>query len=533
MPIQQTNAPLLIRTRGDSALESTGGGEPTAWVVGTAPQGDRQTLHPWDQAHGVLDVPSAIGLESAAAVDYVEPDFVQTFPYQTPEPDSLESALERADACPHRAVDVVWPNPPGRFGWHLDDDYTQLRAARDAVGDPGDAARILVGILDTGYDPEHISLPRHVRYDFAVNLSGDGPTNNATDPGSAWPMTNPGHGTATLALLAGNRILRSDPAFDDFLGGAPYASIVPIRIAESVIHFRTSSMAKGLEYAASIGCQVVSISMGGVPTQRWADAVNQAYRQGMCIFAAAGNRIGPSPPATLVYPARFGRVVAVCGFTSDKTPYYLDGWHRQMHGCFGPASAMTTALTAFTPNTPWAGMGCGTLVNPDGAGTSSATPQCAAAAALWLQKHRPNPAEKWRIVEAVRHALFSTADKSPAAGADYFGNGLLRAFDALGVGYRGDLLMTPADEVSFPWLRLAGALEHVNETEEARQKMYETEALQLFLQSPKLQRITGNADPQSMDLDQATLKKLIDAIRTMPSASRTLRTHLDVVRTRL
>ena len=42
-------------------------------------------------------------------------------------------------------------------------------------------------------------------------------------------------------------------------------------------------------------------------------------------------------------------------------------------------------------------------------------------------------------MEAVRHALFSTADKSPVDGAYYFGNGLLRAKDALGVVFRDDL----------------------------------------------------------------------------------------------
>ena len=55
-----------------------------------------------------------------------------------------------------------------------------------------------------------------------------------------------------------------------------------------------------------------------------------------------------------MYPARFKRVVAVCGVTSEKTPYYKPGLHREMQGCFGPAGKMQTALAAYTPNTPWA-----------------------------------------------------------------------------------------------------------------------------------------------------------------------------------
>src|SRR5205823_1306874 len=103
----------------------------------------------------------------------------------------------------------------------------------------------------------------------------------------------------------GNRVRRSDLNFDGLLGGAPYADVVPVRIANSVIHFYTSAMAAGIEYAIEKGCDVVSISMGGVPARAWAAAVNRAYEAGAAIFAAAGNRIGPSPPLSIVYPARF------------------------------------------------------------------------------------------------------------------------------------------------------------------------------------------------------------------------------------
>jgi hypothetical protein len=536
----QTSQARSSRMESASALESiidllpADSSEPRNWLVTENIRGVDKTLHPWDAAHGVLLAPDAAGLEATAPIHYVEPDFVQSFPYKLPEPKSLESALEAAEACQQRLNDPDWATVDAQFGWHLGDNFSQLKAARDALGDPGDSQRILIGILDTGYDPGHASLPLHMHYEFARNFTGDGSNTNATDPGSSFPLNNPGHGTATLALLAGKIINRTTiPLFNDFIGGAPYAQVVPIRIADSVIHFHTSAMAQGIEYAANSGCQVISISMGGVPTQLWADAVNKAYEKGMCIFAAAGNRIGPFPPETLVYPARFARVVAVCGFTADKTPYFKEGLHQQMHGCFGPTAAMRSAMAAYTPNIPWASMGCGSLMNLNGAGTSSATPQCAAAATLWLQKYRPDPDEKWRVVEAVRHALFSTADKTPTARAEFFGNGLLRAHDALTVDYRDDLPMTPADGVSFPWLRLLGALEATGNSITPQQKMFETEALQLFLQSPSLQKIADGADPHADELDRTTLKKFVDKLRQSPSASKTLRTHLNEVKARL
>lgn len=482
--------------------------------------------HPWDMAHLAVETAEfSSALESDEEVTFIEPDVVQRFDYVERQPQSALESSEAAEACAPRGFDADWPHED--FGWHLTDGFTQLKTARESVGDPGNGNRILAGILDTGYDPAHSSLPANLRLDLARNFSGSGSENDATDPASSWPLTNPGHGTATIAILAGSQISSNDGSFNDVLGGAPNTEVVPIRIADSVIHFRTNSMAEGIRYAADIGCQVLSISMGGVPTRDWADAVNYAYERGVCIFAAAGNRIGVSPPSTLVYPARFNRVVGVCGFMSDKTPYFKDGFHRKMQGCFGPESVMDNAMSAFTPNIPWAAMGCSGLVNPDGAGTSSATPQCAAAAALWLQKHRPNPAEKWKVVEAVRHALFSTADSSPSATKYYKGRGLLRAADALAVDYdESTISKTPRDSVSFPWLQLLGALEADDGA--AKEEMLETEALQVYLRSPMLQQIVDNADPQD-DLELPKQKQLLKTMSELKSISNTLRKQLEKI----
>ena len=126
-----------------------------------------------------------------------------------------------------------------------------------------------------------------------------------------------------------------------------------------------------------------------------------------------------------------------------------------MQGCFGPPAKMSTAITAYTPNTPWAILGCHGLITIDGAGTSSATPQAAAAAALWLQENLPATAfSPWQRVEAVRNALFTSTDRSVPDVATYYGQGLLRAAEALATPFRTDLPKTPEDEVSFPWLRL-------------------------------------------------------------------------------
>lgn len=486
-----------------------------AWLV-TPPLG--RPLHPWDEAHRAVASPADLGLESGGAT-YAEPELVQGVPYRDTE-GGLESG-SRPGPCEYTGPDDFWPGAALGFGWHLGDEFSGLRAARDAVGQNGRRVRLV--ILDTGYDPTHASLPLRLLTALQRNFAGGDP-DDATDLSHRSPLNNPGHGTATLALLAGGRVSLPDRGFDDFLGGAPHAEVVPVRIADSVIHFGSRAMASGIRYATEVGAEVVSISMGGLPARAWAQAVNRAYEAGVTIFAAAGNRIGPSPPSTIVWPARFKRVVAVCGATADKTPYHRDGWHRKMQGCFGPAGKMPTAMAAYTPNTPWASIGCRTMITGDGAGTSSATPQAAAAAALWLQAATvPAGIEPWQRVEAVRHALFQSADSGRPQGQAWFGRGLLRARQALDVPFQTNLPMTPPDSVSFAWLRLAGGLEAAPS---GRELMYEVEALQVYEQSPRIQEITGGACPETDLLDRPTQKRLVKALRESPLVSDSLRAHL-------
>jgi len=510
---------LLIERR-PAGLESVGTSA-AEWTAVTPPD---TASHPWDLAHRAVRRPAALGLESVQAPHYAEPDFVQAFPFPRPESGGFEGT---GGPCEDRSPDAFWPVGTPRHGWHLDAEHSQLKAARDRVGDSAAARAVRIAHLDTGFDPNHPTRPINLKVELGRNFVDDD-VFDATDPGRHSPAASPGHGTATLALLAGNSVQVPFTGFDDLLGGAPYAEVVPVRIANSVIHFATSGMAAGINYAVDVGAAVVTLSMGGVPARAWATAVNRAYDSGVAIFAAAGNRFGPSPPTTIVWPARFGRVTAVCGATADKTPYYKEGLHRHMQGCFGPPAKMQTAVAAYTPNDPWALMGCGAMIG-FGGGTSSATPQVAAAAALWLAAHpAPSNTAPWQRVEAVRHALFNSADRSEPDTETYFGQGLLKASAALDVAFRTDLPPSPVDDVKFPWLRLLGGLEATTPVEGVEQ-MYEVEALQVFLLNPQLQALAGGADPVTDSLTPAERQAMFRRMRELPRISQALRSKLDQI----
>jgi len=310
------------------------------------------------------------------------------------------------------------------------------------------------------------------------------------------------------------------------LGGAPMMRIVPVRIADRVFHFATSTVAQGIEYAVAIGADVVSMSMGGLPSQAWADAVNKAYEAGIVVVCAAGNNFGGLPTSLAVYPARLDRVIAACGVMADKTPY-LNLPPEKMEGNAGPTSKMATAVAAYTPNIPWARLGFSNWVDLDGGGTSAATPQVAAAAALWLHKNGGNyPARDWQRAEAARRAILGSAFlRAGASRPDPFlGSGLLRATDALAISRVDDLAQLPRDSASFAFLHLLSSIFGVSGTEPT--DLYALELTQLALYSRAAQDATP--DPQAR-LDQITpqqRRRFLQAILDEGKTARALRDYL-------
>lgn len=301
---------------------------------------------------------------------------------------------------------------------------------------------------------------------------------------------NLGHGTGTAGILAGR--------WPDgrVLGGAPEAEVVPLRVANSVVLFYTSAIAQALDYvhglatAGSTPVHVVTMSMGGLASRAWAEAVNALYEAGVFVVTAAGNNCFNFPTRNLVYPARFNRVVAACGVMCDQNPYADLKPPRRMAGNYGPERLMRTALAAYTPNVPWPRLGAPDIVDLDGRGTSSATPQIAAAAALWLTRHWQAAQayrEPWMRVEAIRQALFGCARLKGKSGCDTapvhprIGHGALRADEALQhkPATVRSLKKEAPDDVSFPLLRVLLGMGLTAVEPDRATRMFELEALQL------------------------------------------------------
>lgn len=509
---------------------------------------DFSGLHPWDAAHLAAQgrLPGTAAFAAGGPV-YAEPDVLHS--RKRP---PVERPLARA-AAPDAVAGPPWPaiDPlnthygpaPGTVfspAWHLDQAFGNFAAAWALTRGAG--ARI--AHLDTGWTPGQMSTPRRLMVEQGYDFSRGQPS--TVDPYLSLPGDMPGHGTATLALLAGNAVdieYQAGPIYNGDLGGAPDAEVVPVRIGPSVIHLYTADMAQGLDYAlAPRGggpCDVVSLSHGGLPSNAWAEAVNRLYDGGVVVVAAAGDsfylEIIDVATHFVVYPAAFYRVVTATGATYAKGPYVTQDFGA-MQGCWGPDEVMKKAIAAYTPNVPWTAY----QHNPhgwdmDGGGTSASTPQIAAACALWLAQHGSRFPAGWQRVEACRHALFVSA-ANRGQNLSEIGVGLLDAGAMLSAATLaevqaafdgGKLPHVAPDQVSFPFWRLLFGLAPPGPGVD---EMYETEAAQIFFRSADKDLAAAveanpDGDPAKAP-DPATAKRLRDAFIAEPAISGTLKAYL-------
>ena len=439
-----TSEPLFhsIGVTGAQGLVASGG----VWRLATA-SAQLDDAEAWDHCHDILAAnPDAV---------VVEPDLVQQWPVVVL-PDMGQKFAAGPGGARPQDIGGGYAGVADDNYWFRNNSHNQIDSA---LAETSGGARVRIAHLDTGYDPNHKSLPKNFRKDLARNFVDADKPKDATDRSEGTLFNNFSHGCGTLSILAGATV----PGLKPF-GCAPDAEIVPVRVANRVVLFSNSSIAQGFDYVHSLRnseatrVDVVSMSMGGLPSQAWADAINALYDAGIVVVTAAGNNFGNAPTHVVVYPARFARVIAACGVMANGAPY-ANLPVKRMAGNYGPDEKMRTAIAAYTPNVPWARFGAPTIVDFDGNGTSAATPQVAAAAALWIDKHRSEYdayREDWMRIEAVRKALFESAAKGAAAFAPELGTGMLRAADALAhpAAPASQLTQAPPDAASFAFLKL-------------------------------------------------------------------------------
>ncbi|MBM3670831.1 MAG: hypothetical protein FJW86_01395 [Actinobacteria bacterium] len=233
-----------------------------------------------------------------------------------------------------------------------------------------DGTGVRIAILDTGVQAAHEDLAGKVvqGIDYYAGSSGD----PAGDSDYGRVDAN-GHGTHVAGIAAAG-----DNAVGG-LGGAPGATIVPVRVLGAGGSGSSSDVSSGIIWAADPtkgNADVINLSLGGSScSSSQQAAVDYAESQGVVVVAAAGNDDVNVP----IYPAGFeGEVIAVGSTTSANAKSSFSNYGTPFVDIGAPGSAILSSYKD-SPGQP-----------PNGAylvksGTSMATPYTAAAVALLLQ----------------------------------------------------------------------------------------------------------------------------------------------------
>lgn len=327
----------------------------------------------------------------------VEPDLGSDF-YADPE----STGNEITEAALVGSLCEVQTAPPPEVLWAVQN----IKAAQAWELSRGEG--VLIGHPDTGMT-NHVELADMFDLSKAIDLIDADAI--ALDPLHAG-MANPGHGTATASVIASR-------AQGTISGIAPGAKVVPIRCIEDVKVFNQAPVAAAVAHAQSVGCNVISMSLGGVPSRALHAAIRAAIDAGIIVLAAAGNCV-----RIVVWPARYDEVIAVAGSNINDAP-----WRGSSRGdavdISAPGEHVWCAKRA-TESDPLDAIKAGQ-------GTSFAVASVAGAAALWLGAHshaavQAMAAQRSTTVQALfKAALAQTARRPPDWDTDRFGPGILDA----------------------------------------------------------------------------------------------------------
>jgi len=182
--------------------------------------------------------------------------------------------------------------------------WAQRRLAQTQVWPLTRGEGVVIAVLDTGVSVASPALAGAVRRGTDVVAGG------AADSDCL------GRGTALAGIVAA-RPIPSSP----FVGVAPAATIVPIRIVDARGEIPPDGISRGITAALAAGADVILVGTGTtVPSAGLAEAVRTAEAQDVVVVASAANDAGGRADGAVWYPAALPDVIAVGGVDEQGRP---------------------------------------------------------------------------------------------------------------------------------------------------------------------------------------------------------------------
>jgi subtilisin family serine protease len=310
----------------------------------------------------------------------------------------------------------------GQYGtrtFNYGDSYCQNDQVQiiDLHDDGFDGSGVIIAMLDTGFDTDHQAY-RHLdiigERDF---INDDAVTSN--QPGD--PDGQDSHGTATLSNVGGMYA-------GEIYGGSYNAGFILCKteMLEEEIEAEEDNWVEAVEYADSLGADVVSSSLGYLDWYTYADmdgntctttvAADMAAARGIVIVNSMGNE-GGNPWLYMIAPADGDSVLSIGAVDCDNYRVGFSSVGPTYDGRIKP-DVMALGLYAYVATTE------DTCSYGFASGTSFSCPITAGAVGLLIQGH-----PEWTPQDVI-DAVHSTATQS-ASPDTLMGWGILQVSDAM------------------------------------------------------------------------------------------------------
>lgn len=248
---------------------------------------------------------------------------------------------------------------------------------------PGGSADVVIAIIDTGVDYNHIDLRNNIWVNSAEipgnGIDDDG--NGYVDDVNGWdcvgndndPMDDNGHGTHVAGIAAAENNKTGT------VGVAYNCKIMCLKAGNSSGYFNNSDIAEAIRYAYMNGASVINMSFGGYSISiAVEDALMDAYNQCVLVAAAGNDGICNQPGCCLVadpcYPAALPYVIGVmsCNANGTKISTFSNFDHNPYNSLEYEVYACGEQIPSTWPNNKYATL----------SGTSMACPVVAGIAAV-------------------------------------------------------------------------------------------------------------------------------------------------------
>ncbi len=261
----------------------------------------------------------------------------------------------------------------------------------DKGKDAGGDSSVIVAVIDTGVDYNHIDLKQNIWIN-KLEIPGNGiddDDNGYVDDVYGWnfvgdnndPMDDNGHGTHVAGIIgaANNDIGVTGVAYN--------CKVMPIKAGNSSGYFNNSDIASAITYAYMNGADVINMSFGGTSvTMAVQEALEKAYSKSFLVAAAGNDGLGnefPALPIETVYPASYSFVDGVMSVNGANKTSVFSNWDAKAntkieYECFAPGEYISSTF----PGNRYASL----------SGTSMAAPVVSGIAAL-LRSAVPNKNE--------------------------------------------------------------------------------------------------------------------------------------------